>query len=118
GLLLILAFLSIIVIQAVLEKTRWFVVLSRVFIMMIGYALVGLAVLLYFYMAGGLQDLIYDTVSFPATAYYDINKLPYGYGLFEFEFSSFKHFFENILPPVYSDMLSAVLLCPLLIVVY
>jgi len=46
-----------------------------------GFMMVGLVVVLFFWSAGALSDLVYANVVWPLTNYTDVNGVPYGYGL-------------------------------------
>jgi len=48
-----------------------------------GYVVVGVIVLVFFFLAGGLPDLIYANLIWPLTNYHNVNVVPYGYGLGE-----------------------------------
>jgi 4-amino-4-deoxy-L-arabinose transferase-like glycosyltransferase len=48
-----------------------------------GYAAVGVLVLVLFFLAGGLPDLIYANLIWPLTNYQNVNVVSYGYGLCE-----------------------------------
>ena len=45
------------------------------------YAVVGGILILFFYFAGGLSDLIYANLIWPLTRYENVNRVPYGYGV-------------------------------------
>jgi 4-amino-4-deoxy-L-arabinose transferase-like glycosyltransferase len=54
---------------------------SQLGILLAGFAGVGGAVLLFFYLSGGLPDLLYANLIWPLTRYHQINQVPYGFNL-------------------------------------
>ncbi len=56
-------------------------VLRLAVVMLGGYVVVAIAVLLCFWIAGGLSDLLYANVVWPLTNYTTVNVVPYGLGL-------------------------------------
>jgi len=82
-----------------------------------GYAAVGGLVVLFFFMAGGLNDLIYANLIWPLTNYHKVNVVPYGYGLMELLYQlDWKPLLEAALPPWAVALLGMVLMGPFFII--
>lgn len=62
--------------------------LASVARLLAGYAGVGAAVVLGFYLAGALPEFFYANVIWPVTNYHSVNSVPYAYGLHDLFWSS------------------------------
>ena len=71
-------------------------VASSLGLLLCGYAAVGGLVLLFFYLAGGLSDLIYANLIWPLTRYENVNRVPYGYGLIVLHYKSYQQILNSI----------------------
>jgi len=114
GLFLVLAFLIVILVNGHRAGEPKNQILSRVGTLLAGYAGAGALIILFFYLRGGLYDLIYWTLIFPARSYYGENLTPYGFGLFEFHWPSWQAFSNHFFPPWVSNCLGMALSIPLL----
>ena len=65
-------------------------------IMLGGYVAVGGLVLLFFYLAGGLPDLIYANLIWPLTRYQNVNRVPYGYGVPVLQYESYRQILQGV----------------------
>ena len=86
------------------------------FILIIGcFSVVFLSVLIFFYLNGGLMDMVYATVLWPFNYYKQVNVVPYGFGLREFLWQ----YFENSLSPLPSGLaisLSSIIIFPYIVI--
>lgn len=89
---------------------------SHVGIMLGGYFAVGGLVLLFFYLAGGLPDLIYANLIWPLTQYHNVNYLPYGYGINAWFGSTYQNILQGLLPPYLSPIMDLLILIPILFI--
>jgi hypothetical protein len=81
-----------------------------------GYFLVIASVLVLFWRAGGLPDMIYANLLWPLTNYSGINAVPYGLEFRELYWESFTASFGAVTPPPVATAISAFLSIPFLIV--
>ncbi len=80
-----------------------------------GYVAVGGLVILLFFLAGGLPDLIYANLLWPLSNYHNVNVVPYGYGLMKF-WLGWKSLLQVLVAPWAVPFLGALLLGPVLII--
>jgi 4-amino-4-deoxy-L-arabinose transferase-like glycosyltransferase len=95
---------------------------SHLGILLGGFAAVGALVVLWFWFAGGLSDLIYANLIWPLERYSDIGKLPYGYGLREYGLqglavSYFRDHLQISLSPLFTQVMEILTLIPFLFIV-
>jgi 4-amino-4-deoxy-L-arabinose transferase-like glycosyltransferase len=83
GLLLFLGLLVVTFISGCQPKERKSKIIANLGLLVSGYAGVGALVLLFFYLAGGLNDLLYANLVWPLANYHKVNVVPYGFYLFE-----------------------------------
>ena len=81
-----------------------------------GFLLVGGFVLILFYRAGGLPDLIYANLLWPLSNYKNVNIVPYGYGLQESFFPYYNLILENIFTHPIHQIISGIFLFPFVII--
>ncbi len=81
-----------------------------------GYASIGVLVILFFYLAGGLKDLVYATLLWPLSNYHEVNTVPYGYSLWGSNWPRLLAVFHLFLPLRISQGLSFFSLIPLLVI--
>jgi 4-amino-4-deoxy-L-arabinose transferase-like glycosyltransferase len=81
-----------------------------------GYAAVGGLVLLFFYHAGGLSDLIYANLIWPLTRYENVNRVPYGYGLIALYFKSYQQILHTIFSSPLSQVLALLIMAPFYVI--
>jgi hypothetical protein len=111
GLLLLLSFLVSMLIIDYLKENKTKILFN--FALILGcYSVVILSVLFFFYLNGGLTDMIYATISWPFNYYKQVNVVPYGFGLREFLWQ----YFEYSLSPLPSGL--AIFLSSILIFSY
>jgi len=91
-------------------------ILIRTAPLIAGYAGLGGAVFLSFYIQGGLPDLVYSTFLWPLANYHDVNIAPYGFGLFELYWPSWMIILQQLLPETASQVLSGVFLVPFAVI--
>jgi hypothetical protein len=82
-----------------------------------GYVAVGGLVVLFFYLAGGLSDLIYANLIWPLTRYHNVNILPYGYGFSAWLGSSYQKILQGLLPSHLSQIICLLILIPFLLII-
>jgi 4-amino-4-deoxy-L-arabinose transferase-like glycosyltransferase len=80
------------------------------------YAAVGALVVLFFWGAGALPDLIYATLIFPLTRYNNVNQLPYGFGLKTWVYPCYRDGFQALLPLPLSEVLPLLMMIPLAVI--
>jgi hypothetical protein len=81
-----------------------------------GYVAVIASVVLLFWTAGALPDLIYANVVWPLTRYGYANAVPYGLGAIDFYWQKWTSTFVPLFSPVLGYSVSAVLFVPFLLV--
>jgi len=91
-------------------------ILKRTGPLIAGYAGLGGMVLLFFYIQGGLSDLVYSTFLWPMANYHNVNIVPYGYGLFEFYWPAWLTILQHFLPETVSQVLCGVFLVPFAVI--
>jgi hypothetical protein len=114
GILLFLSYIVSMLIINHLRKTRIKIVLN--IILIIGsYLAVILTELAFFYLNGGLSDMVNATILWPLNYYERVNVVPYGYGLRRFLWQ----YFSNSLSPLPSGLsisLSSLLIFPYILI--
>ena len=81
-----------------------------------GYVLVGLAVVLLFWTAGGFADLVYANVVWPLTNYTNLNTVPYGFGLQALFWESWTPSLSNLLSRAVALGAASLLAVPFLVI--
>jgi 4-amino-4-deoxy-L-arabinose transferase-like glycosyltransferase len=112
GLLLLLAFLVVAFISGYQAKERRSKILSNLGLLTAGYAGVGSFVLIFFYLAGGLSDLLYANLLWPLSNYHKVNVMPYGFYLFELIKPSWESIYSRLFSLPWAKALSAITLIP------
>jgi 4-amino-4-deoxy-L-arabinose transferase-like glycosyltransferase len=118
GLFLVVALALVILVnswRAGEAKSR---IASHLVILLGCFASVGGLVLLWFYHAGGLSDLIYATLIWPLNRYHHINWVPYGYGLRKWVVPYCLNLLNHFLPASLSRVMVFVTMIPFLVMVY
>jgi hypothetical protein len=115
GLLLLLSFIvSILIINYL--KDNHMKILFNLFLILGCYSAVIITVFIFFYINGGLNDMVYDTVLWPFNFYKQVNIVPYGFGLREFLWK----YYEKSLSPLPSGLAisisSSILIFPYLLI--
>jgi hypothetical protein len=82
----------------------------------LGYAGAGAAVILYFYAAGGLNDLVYANLIWPLSNYHKVNVVPYGYSLWELFQPQFAAVCSHLSPPPWARTLTILSMAPLYLI--
>ena len=80
-----------------------------------GYGAVGLVVVFLFWTAGGLRDLVFDTLIWPLTSYSGLNSVPYGFGMGAF-WDTWKAALPALLPVFAVPPVRALMGAPLLLI--
>ena len=93
-------------------------ILSLLGTLLSGYAGVGCLTLLFFYLSGGLYNLIYNNLIVPISGFININDVPYGFGLIKFLFSTYLKNFQNIMPSPLYQAAATIMLVPLLVIFF
>ncbi len=91
-------------------------VASNLGILLGGYAAVGGLVLLFFYLAGGLSDLIYANLIWPLTRYENVNGTPYGYYLVALYYDYYKQILDTIFIFPLSQVLTLIIMIPFYVI--
>jgi hypothetical protein len=81
-----------------------------------GYLTIATAVVLYFYAAGALRELIYANIIWPFTNYHNVNSMPYAYGLREWYWDSWMSLLLPVSSPIASYGAASIFLLPLLLI--
>jgi Dolichyl-phosphate-mannose-protein mannosyltransferase len=81
-----------------------------------GYTLVGLSVVLLFWAAGALSDLLYANVVWPLTNYSNLNTVPYGLGLRALYWKSWTASLSNVFSPAVALCAASILVVPFLVI--
>jgi hypothetical protein len=90
--------------------------LSNSSFMLLGFASVGLAVLVFFYLQGALGDLLYASVLWPFSQYHNVNVVPYMHGLREPTLSYWLSLLRTLLPEGLALLTLLLISVPLLVV--
>jgi len=77
------------------------------------YAAVGGIVFWFFYLSGGLSDLIYSNLIWPLTRYQNVNRVPYGYGLTVFYYGHWRQVLQGLFSAPVSQTLALLTVAPL-----
>ena len=77
-----------------------------------GYIVVGGLVLLFFYLTGGLPDLIYANLIWPLTRYQNVNRVPYGYGVTVLHYESYRQILQGVFSAPASRVLGVLIMAP------
>jgi len=112
GLFLFLALLVVTFISSYQAKERKSQILSHLGLLTGGYAGVGFLVLMFFYLAGGLNDLLYANLIWPLSNYHHVNVVPYGYSLFELFEPQWELIFNHLFSPPRVKTLTALTMIP------
>lgn len=112
GLLLVAALFAVVLVNGRRSCETKSQIASNLTILLGGYAAVGFMVLLIFYFAGGLSDLIYANLTWPLTRYGHINRVPYGYGLRNFYYRSYQELFSAALFFPLNQVLTHLIMLP------
>jgi 4-amino-4-deoxy-L-arabinose transferase-like glycosyltransferase len=118
GLLLILALIVTVVVNEMRKRELRKKIIIHCGLLLIGYSLVGISVIFYFYLAGGLQELIFANLIWPLKNYHSLNICPYGYGLFELHFKWWSSLMSSIFPPTISQIFKIIIIVPYLFVFF
>lgn len=116
GLLLFLAFIVILIINGKSpceEKRR---TLIDVGIVVSAYVSVAVIVLFLFYVASGMDDLLYANLVWPLNNYEKVNVVPYGYGILECFWPEYQMLFEYLSLPKLSHTIGMLILLPFFII--
>ncbi len=98
GLLLVCAFWLILLIDKYLFK-RTSTINRNDFIILLGsYCAIGIVVILYYSLIGGLDELIFANLIFPLTNYSQVNKVPYGFGVVKYYWGTYHAIVSLFLP--------------------
>jgi len=116
GLFLVLAFLIVILVNGYRTREPQKQILCQIGTLLSGYVGIGFFIILVFYLAGGLNDLFYATLIFPARRYSGVNLVPYGFGLLEFYWPSWQAIFNHFFPPLASKAFGVALSIPFLLI--
>jgi hypothetical protein len=110
----LLLFISFFVLLFVLEGTRK--LLSSLGWLTGGYVAVAITIVLLYWRAGALPDLIYANVIWPLTRYSAVNKVPYAYGLITFYGASWFSGLSAVVSPSIAFAIAGFLLIPFVLV--
>lgn len=116
GLFLFLGLAAATIFTCYQAKEGWRKILSGLFRLTLGYAGIGVAVLLFYYAAGGLNDLIYANLIWPLTNYHQVNVVPYGYYLRELFQPHFASIYHQLFPHLGARALTALTMIPLYLI--
>jgi hypothetical protein len=81
-----------------------------------GYVAVGALVILFFWSAGALPDLIYANLIWPLTRYSNVNLVPYGHGLMTLNFPFYRNSLQALLPLSLSQVMAPLMMLPLAVI--
>jgi hypothetical protein len=118
GLYIILAFVLVVWCNGYRAGQAKRKIVSDMGTLLTGYVGVGCIVLLFFYLSGGLYDLIYANLIWPISSYSNVNVVPYGFGLMKFYFPYYLQIFRNIAPSPINQALGTIILIPLLVIFF
>jgi Dolichyl-phosphate-mannose-protein mannosyltransferase len=116
GFFILLAFMLVLIFNRQRAHGRNQEIINDLCVVTTAYISLGVFVLLFFYMSGGLDDLFYATVIYPLKNYHKINVLPYGYGLQAWFLSHWQQVLNLFLPPILGNNLGLFLLVPFFII--
>lgn len=91
---------------------------SRIGILLGAFIGVGCFVLLFFFLSGGLPDLIYANLIWPLSNYSNVNICPYGFGLMELIFLNYSNYFMKLVPSFLNYTVTNLFLIPLWVIYY
>ncbi len=89
---------------------------SHLGILLGGYVAVGGLVLLFFFFAGGLSDLIYANLIWPLTRYQNVNRVPYGYGMTAQYFEYYRQILQGVFSAPASRFLTILIIPPFVLI--
>jgi 4-amino-4-deoxy-L-arabinose transferase-like glycosyltransferase len=118
GLFLIVAFALVILVNGYQSGEAKPQILSRVGLVLAGFAAVGCLVLGFFYFSGALSDLIYANLIWPLTSYSKVNVCPYGFGLMELCFPSYYKILRDLFPFPLNQIVAGLILIPFLVIFF
>jgi hypothetical protein len=81
-----------------------------------GFVAVGGFVFLFFYLSGGLPDLIYANLIWPLTSYHNVNRVTYGFGTM-LHYEAYRQFFQAAFSAPASRVLTLLLMSPFWLIV-
>lgn len=116
GLFLFLALLVVTFISSYQAKERKSQIFSHLGLLTAGYTGVGGLVLMFFYLAGGLNDLLYANLIWPLSNYRHINVVPYGYSLFELFKPQWELIYNHLFSPPWAKTLTALTMIPFFLI--
>lgn len=112
GLFLFLGLLTVVGIGGLQAKERGAAILFRLGLLTGGYAGVGGLVILFFYWAGGLDDLLYANLFWPLSNYHKVNVVPYGYFFFETFKPGWESIYDQLIPSPWGKILLGITMIP------
>ena len=77
----------------------------------------GILVLLFFYFAGGLSDLIYANLIWPLTRYENVNRVPYGYGVTTWYYEDYRQVLQAVFPAPAARSLTLLIMLPFFLII-
>jgi hypothetical protein len=116
GLYLVAALVLPILVNGRREDEAWPRLASYLGLLLSGYAAIGGLVILFFWYAGALPDLIYANLIWPLTRYSNLNQLPYGFGLITLTFPYYRDSLQALLPPSLSQVLAPLMMLPVAVI--
>ena len=116
GLCLVVSFTLIILVSGQLSGATKKQLTTHIGILLGGYAAIGCLVLLFFFLSGGLSDLIYANLIWPLTRYQNVNRVPYGYGVTTLFYENWQQILQIWVSAPISRVIAIFLISPLLIV--
>jgi hypothetical protein len=116
GLYLVAALALPILVNGRREGEAWPRLARHLGLLLSGYAAVGGLVILFFWSAGALPDLIYANLIWPLTRYNNVNQVPYGFGLMTQIFPYYRDSLQALLPLSLSQVLASLMMLPLAVI--
>jgi hypothetical protein len=90
--------------------------ITRTLWMLVPFASVGVSVIGYFWLRGGLPDLLNATLVLPATRYHSVNTVPYAFGLSAEFLAPWASIFRALFPWPLTGLAAVALWLPLVVV--
>jgi hypothetical protein len=77
---------------------------------------VGMAVVVFFWSQGGLSELVYANLIWPATQYHSVNVVPYGHNLLLMSYSRMQPLLASVLPWPLSNLMATLTTVPFFVI--
>jgi 4-amino-4-deoxy-L-arabinose transferase-like glycosyltransferase len=105
GLLIIVIFAILLLVETIHKKQKVINLITKLGTLISSYAVVGILVVLFYYINDALSELIYANLIWPLSQYNKVNSVPFGYGLKEWFLPGWVSVLNLILPSTISFLI-------------